>query len=345
MATPDIKVIKLKIRRGTDTQRKSIILDQGELGYTTDTKRVFVGDGATLGGTPVSNKITTVVALYTSLSDTSAEIGDIVIADNVAYQLTAADFTDITNWKVFTSPPDQAYISFSNTNTGNLTIKPSSIDSTRLNMNSLSSTSIVLSSNKLIVNYDTNQFTISANKFAVAQQGIKPIHIATATLSKGLTGGNGQPLSAYVDGTTISYDAGGRLTVINTPVTAFGYQNLGDGFDIDSVNLKISTKVRGVDSRTFALCSGIVTWLGINNPFTPSTVLSGYDDENRLFNGSPSQIITGNTGYTLSTFSVLSSNGTAYATAVLSSAGFFVFEGNGFTQGTKFAIPVFSLPY
>jgi hypothetical protein len=48
--------MSLQIRRGTENQRTSmpLALAQGELAYTTDTKRLFVGDGATIGGTPVA---------------------------------------------------------------------------------------------------------------------------------------------------------------------------------------------------------------------------------------------------------------------------------------------------
>jgi hypothetical protein len=42
--------MSLRIRRGTDTQRQTALLDQGELAYTTDTQKLFVGDGATAGG-------------------------------------------------------------------------------------------------------------------------------------------------------------------------------------------------------------------------------------------------------------------------------------------------------
>jgi hypothetical protein len=39
-----------KIRRGTNAERLTITPAQGELIYTTDTKKLYVGDGATLGG-------------------------------------------------------------------------------------------------------------------------------------------------------------------------------------------------------------------------------------------------------------------------------------------------------
>jgi hypothetical protein len=42
--------MSLRIRRGTDTQRQTLTFDQGEVVYTTDTKKVYVGDGITQGG-------------------------------------------------------------------------------------------------------------------------------------------------------------------------------------------------------------------------------------------------------------------------------------------------------
>lgn len=43
----------LQIRRGTDAERQLITPLQGELIFTTDTKRLYVGDGTTLGGVAV----------------------------------------------------------------------------------------------------------------------------------------------------------------------------------------------------------------------------------------------------------------------------------------------------
>lgn len=45
-------LLKLLVRRGTDVDRKNIILSEGELGYTIDTKKLYVGDGQTVGGVP-----------------------------------------------------------------------------------------------------------------------------------------------------------------------------------------------------------------------------------------------------------------------------------------------------
>jgi len=49
-------LLKLLVRRGTDSDRKQITLETGEIGYTTDTKRLYIGDGVTPGGVLVGNK-------------------------------------------------------------------------------------------------------------------------------------------------------------------------------------------------------------------------------------------------------------------------------------------------
>jgi hypothetical protein len=42
--------MSLRIRRGTNAQRTGITFDLGEIVYTTDTQKLYVGDGATAGG-------------------------------------------------------------------------------------------------------------------------------------------------------------------------------------------------------------------------------------------------------------------------------------------------------
>ena len=42
--------MSLRIRRGTDTERKTILFDEGEIVYAADQKKLYVGDGTTTGG-------------------------------------------------------------------------------------------------------------------------------------------------------------------------------------------------------------------------------------------------------------------------------------------------------
>ena len=58
----------LRLRRGTDAERLLVTPVEGELVYTTDTKKIFVGDGSTIGGTLVAG-------LNSVLADTTPQLG------------------------------------------------------------------------------------------------------------------------------------------------------------------------------------------------------------------------------------------------------------------------------
>lgn len=107
---PDIKIIQLKIRRGTNEQRKLVTLAEGEMGYCIDTKRTFIGDGTTLGGTPLTNKILTT---GTSPTTTPSEVGDITVYQSRLLQLTSADYTNINNWSYIGPATDNTTVGLS----------------------------------------------------------------------------------------------------------------------------------------------------------------------------------------------------------------------------------------
>ena len=88
MATVD--VAKIKIRRGTNTDRLKVTLDSGELGFTTDTQRVFVGDGTSLGGLVVGNKNYNSGSRLTTPISNTCQVGDLVLdsSNNLLYSFT-----------------------------------------------------------------------------------------------------------------------------------------------------------------------------------------------------------------------------------------------------------------
>jgi Major tropism determinant N-terminal domain len=103
----NVSIVKIKIRRGTDAQRQQIVLDQGELGFTTDYQRLFVGDGATTGGISVamqyytSNQIT--LSTY-PFNGAPFQIGDFI------YDTTSSSFyiltgTPNTDWSQYAFIP------------------------------------------------------------------------------------------------------------------------------------------------------------------------------------------------------------------------------------------------
>lgn len=112
------QITKIIIRRGTDIQRRTanvtgITFDLGEPAYCTDTKRLFIGDGATVGGTAVGvRNLGPVVQLFGSdiqgytneaynvLTLQGAEVGDIIYDKTTRniYSLTAkSNFPPLTS--------------------------------------------------------------------------------------------------------------------------------------------------------------------------------------------------------------------------------------------------------
>jgi hypothetical protein len=90
----EVKKARIFLRRGTDADRLQTDLCEGELGYSTDGTRIFVGDGSTNGGKslgssmifkPESFNTTTLTAVS---SDGRAEVGDFVFTHAADYQIT-----------------------------------------------------------------------------------------------------------------------------------------------------------------------------------------------------------------------------------------------------------------
>jgi hypothetical protein len=96
------QITKIVFRRGLLSTGKTVILNQGEPGYTYDTKRLYVGDGATPLGTPAgiyNYGIRNFSTLNFNLLS-GGEIGDIVYDDvsNHMYFLTAYPGSLRNNW-------------------------------------------------------------------------------------------------------------------------------------------------------------------------------------------------------------------------------------------------------
>lgn len=104
-----VNVAKIKIRRGLDSERTQVILDSGELGFTTDTQRLYIGDGVTTGGLPAANRY---AGSFSSVSNvTQIEEGDYVSINNVFYIYNGGGKNNIAN-----------YINFSNVAVDDVTI-------------------------------------------------------------------------------------------------------------------------------------------------------------------------------------------------------------------------------
>ena len=75
-----VSIVKIKIRRGTNEERKRVTLDNGEMGYVTDLdyKRLYIGDGVTQGGFPLGLKLFYPAQASSLATYTKAELYDLI---------------------------------------------------------------------------------------------------------------------------------------------------------------------------------------------------------------------------------------------------------------------------
>jgi alpha-tubulin suppressor-like RCC1 family protein len=93
-------LLKLLVRRGSNEERKNIVLSEGELGYAVDTKKLFVGDGATVGGVPVTTQV--FYGATSPIAYNAATTGDFAYdsTEGALYVLTGDDPTIIGDWGI-----------------------------------------------------------------------------------------------------------------------------------------------------------------------------------------------------------------------------------------------------
>jgi microcystin-dependent protein len=97
-------IIKLLIRKGSDADRRNIVLAEGELGFTVDTLRLYIGDGVTLGGISCSNQFLGFTTNLVSLAP--ATINDTAYKTDTQelYILRYNDGSDLGDWALLAGP-------------------------------------------------------------------------------------------------------------------------------------------------------------------------------------------------------------------------------------------------
>ena len=363
---PDITIIKLKIRRGTDVQRKSVVLEQSELGYTTDTKRVFVGDGVLSGGNIVGN-ITWSPQTRTNI--TNAQIGDIVYDNSLLYQLTGVNYSLPDSWAFIGSKTDNSTLTYSS---NQLIIKDNGITGTKFLSSAASGGLVATVNNGISANVDN--ITLKVTSTNVLSVGvIDQKHIASSALGNGLQGGSGTIIGVNADTAYFGYNST-TLTLTALPVgtvTAYSLSadSFGAGLDIvgdklqATINDTLTTDIQNVGGQIKLADFGYAGNSG--NLFrnlvfdSKGRALSSFNSiidtlsaGNGSYAGFPLQTtgagisaLSGYRGNTLVNTLSWNSNFTASVTKQLSSAGFITFESVNSQNGTsvdRFAIPIFS---
>ena len=253
---PDITIVKIKVRRGSDDQRKKLVLDQGELGYTIDTKRVFVGDGSLSGGRVVGNKNFGVVNLESSLGNVAgAQIGDIGYANSKLYTLTASEYdSSLTGWAYIGPAPDNENIEFTAANT--LTVKTSSLDADDIKEAAFGD-GLKKDGSAIAVAYNANNFALSSSLLTIRDNAITEYEISPTTVLSGLAGGGGIPISINIgDGLELDEANFLQTTAARTNSVAFSSFNaqaFGDGLIYNNTTNQIQSILSGINTENFNL--------------------------------------------------------------------------------------------
>ncbi len=354
---PNIRIVKLKIRRGSEAERKQIVLEQAELGYTTDTRRLFIGNGSALGGEVVGSKVHSVL----TSSDTrnlvnDAYQGDLVYENNFLYQLTGTDYSQLTSWGFVGSTVDNSSIEYDGDR--KISVKDSGISTAMIQTSAVTlnklNTDILYSSGGLgfnstqgiSANVNTDIFTITNSNvitlkeggitgFAVATGAITESEINSSALSKGLVGGSGATLSARVDDTTVTFNNNDEISVGTIDATNI---NLGTGMEVgpEDALTHFIQRVNGTNLSVFNSRLDLTEKLNYNNRDynSPNIVVDKaglirsisnniclpLSSNNTTFGGFASQL----SGSESANTNVTASTGVGAASISLSSAGFMV---------------------
>lgn len=356
---PDITIVKLKIRRGTDAQRSSVVLEQGELGYTIDTQRVFVGNGITVGGNVVGNITHSPLSTPGGrITLTNAVKGDIVYENSVLWQLSGNSYAALSSWANISPKGDGIFITSNASN--QLTIKPASITPDRLASTIVfNNGGINTNASGLSANVDGTYITINANKITL--NAVNENVITSSSLGRGLSGGSGNKLAFFGNSDVFAFN-GNETTIKALPtgvvsVSALSSNFVGAGLEISNNSLR--TVVNTYDNSSFNVdvntlrLKPIITPGGtvfqnvtynsfgqisavndcIFDTLSGNNTLTSRASAAAIFNGKWNQIAF--TNQTILT--AMSSNGSSSVTTALTSAGFMSIT----TSIGVVAIPIF----
>ena len=241
-------ILKLIIRQGADSDRKQIILDSGELGYTVDTNRLFVGDGFLSGGNITGNLFKGSTVSITDPSVYPSEKGDYVFESdtNKFYVLNTGNGSVSDDWLnvggVYTSGDPHITI----TNDNILFLNPisayyvsSDAVSTPISINSGKISLMALSSESFDV--DAVESPISINNGRISLSPLSSGSIDNDAVESPLTVDNGKvsllPLSAgNFSGDAVQspiYISSGKIALSTLPLNLLPdtFITFGSGLD------------------------------------------------------------------------------------------------------------------
>lgn len=260
---PAQTIIKLKIRRGTNTQRKLVVLEQGELGYATDTGRTFVGDGATLGGRPVGSVVHNPVSSLLGRTQVAGAVaGDIVAERSLMFMLTGSDYSVANNWINIGTKVDGTTLRYvvGADLVNRITVSDAGLGWEKFNGNIIKVNGGLEVTGGLSVNVDNITTQLSNNKVVV--KGITENTIASTAFGPSISGGGGAKINVNFDPLYFKYNSSQQLSLSAIPagsvkINSIDNTIIGNGLVISGGLLK--TQLESVDYTSIDEDSGVIS--------------------------------------------------------------------------------------
>ena len=357
---PDIEIIKLKLRRGTDSQRQLVILEQGELGYTIDTKRVWVGDGILSGGNIVGNIAHTPLNVVNKTGLTTAVRGDLVLEQGLLYQLSGTDYSLASSWGFIGTRVDNDTIEYNANN--QLVIKSLSAEFGP-------DSGLIDTGTGIRINVDDVTLNVTSTG-VLSVSSVDQKHMAASSFGNGIQGGSGSTIQLDVNTTQFGFTTNQlQLTAIDTgiiTVDSLSAGSIGDGLQI--VGDKLEAVLKDVDNNNTIVKngSGIISLYNLGGQSTGAFSDVSIDEYGRVI-GLNSTIIDslsvniadtghadalsgenwykgyydGPLGGVQSLIYAISAGDSGNETITLSSAGFIQINTGDDTPGNRLAIPAY----
>ena len=270
----DITIVKLKVRRGTDAQRKTIVLDQGEVGYTLDTKRLFVGDGSKLGGNVVGNTGLGTFTSIQSLGDVAgAHVGDIGYANSSLFMLTSIPYeynsggSYLSGFAYIGTKAEDTTPTISFDDDGRVTVAKNSLDAQSFKGLFFGNGILSGGDGEISTSLNNEYFALStdatAPRITPKQNSITKREIATSALSSGLVGGDDLAVALHINEDTFSFADDGSLILENLGTntvlfSTFAATAIGNGLNLNNSTKQLEATFQTVNS-SLNLVDGVLS--------------------------------------------------------------------------------------
>lgn len=245
----DRKIIKFLLRRGTDAERQTVLFENGELVYTTDTKRVYVGDNINLGGNPIfaSIKITDGLPLAPGVSDV---VYDTITSDT--FICTEDGFKPLTNLAPISAIVDS-----------NVSALSAAIDTTNSNVATLSA-----DTDNRIVGLSATIDALSANVFALSASTDTRIIALSTSIDTLSADTNNRIISLSANGATLSaniWSLSANVTTLSTNVGTLSS-------NVVTLSSSTSSNITSLSANVNTLSASVAT---LSAAIVSSSILSG----------------------------------------------------------------------